>query len=62
MFRPLALFAAAPFRNPHGVVQMLMRTGNDNGRILQVMPWPVYQDMTERDLRAIYEYLRALPQ
>lgn len=40
----------------------LMRTGRDNGRILQVMPWPVYQDMTDRDLRAIYEYLRALPQ
>jgi hypothetical protein len=29
--------------------------------LLQVMPWPVYQDMTERDLRAIYEYLRAIP-
>lgn len=40
----------------------LMRTGQDEGRILQVMPWPVYQDMTERDLSAIYEYLSALPQ
>lgn len=41
----------------------LMRTGQDeNGRILQVMPWPVYQDMTDRDLSAIYEYLSALPQ
>jgi hypothetical protein len=29
--------------------------------LLQVMPWPVYQDMIERDLRAIYEYLRAIP-
>jgi hypothetical protein len=29
--------------------------------LLQVMPWPVYQDLTERDLRAIYEYLRAIP-
>jgi hypothetical protein len=29
--------------------------------LLQVMPWPAYQDMTERDLRAIYEYLRAIP-
>jgi hypothetical protein len=29
--------------------------------MLQVMPWPVYQDMTNRDLRAIYEYLRAIP-
>ncbi|NCT68250.1 MAG: cytochrome C [Rhodanobacteraceae bacterium] len=29
--------------------------------LLQVMPWPTYQDMVERDLRAIYEYLRAIP-
>jgi hypothetical protein len=29
--------------------------------LLQVMPWPVYQDMTDRDIRAIYEYLRAIP-
>lgn len=42
-----------------------MRTGhNPNhtpGRILQVMPWPVYGKMIERDLVAMYEYLRALP-
>jgi hypothetical protein len=25
------------------------------------MPWPVYQDLTDRDLRAIYEYLAAIP-
>jgi len=29
--------------------------------LLQVMPWPIYQDMIDRDLRAIYEYLRAIP-
>jgi hypothetical protein len=29
--------------------------------LLQVMPWPVFQDMTDRDLRAIYEYLRSIP-
>ena len=29
--------------------------------LLQVMPWPVYQSMTNRDLQAIYEYLRAIP-
>lgn len=42
----------------------LMRTGHDPdepGEILQVMPWPVYGQMTEGDLRAIYEYLRAIP-
>jgi hypothetical protein len=25
------------------------------------MPWPDFQDMTEHDLRAIYEYLSAIP-
>jgi hypothetical protein len=29
--------------------------------LLQVMPWPVYSNMTPRDIRAIYEYLRAIP-
>ena len=29
--------------------------------LLQVMPWPVFGKMTERDKRAIYEYLRAIP-
>jgi hypothetical protein len=45
-----------------------MRTGIDQKQLhpaisplLQVMPWPVYQDLTDRDLRAIYEYLRAIP-
>jgi hypothetical protein len=33
----------------------------DDGHILQVMPWPDFQDMTDQDLRAIYEYLSALP-
>jgi hypothetical protein len=31
------------------------------GPFLQVMPWPVYQDMTDNDLRAIYEYLSTIP-
>jgi hypothetical protein len=39
----------------------LMRTGRDDGRILQVMPWNVYGKMTRFDLRAIYEYLSAIP-
>jgi hypothetical protein len=29
--------------------------------LLQVMPWPVFQDLSDRDLRAIYEYLRSIP-
>jgi hypothetical protein len=43
----------------------LMRTGHDPedapGVVLQVMPWPLYGKMIRRDLRAIYEYLRAIP-
>ncbi len=39
----------------------LMRTGRDDERILQVMPWNVYSNMTRLDMRAIYEYLRAVP-
>jgi hypothetical protein len=41
----------------------LIRTGRHpgDGRILQVMPWPAYRNMTDHDLRAIYEYLRAIP-
>ena len=46
----------------------IMRTGVDPdhahpqfGPFLQVMPWPVYQSLTDNDLRAIYEYLSAIP-
>ncbi len=50
----------------------IMRTGIDDDAVppnvpsasndlLQVMPWPVYQNMTTRELRAIYEYLSAIP-
>jgi hypothetical protein len=35
-------------------------TGID-GDLLQIMPWPYYQSMTDHDLRAIYEYLSAIP-
>jgi hypothetical protein len=45
-----------------------LRTGVDskNGHpmispLLQVMPWPVYGNMTDRDLKAVYEYLRSIP-
>ena len=50
----------------------VLRTGRDlknlpphvpseDNDLLQVMPWPVYQDMIEHDIRAIYEYLRSIP-
>lgn len=32
-----------------------------NGDLLQVMPWPTYQNMSYRSVRAIYEYLSAIP-
>jgi hypothetical protein len=50
----------------------VMRTGADlkhrppfvpspDNDLLQVMPWPVFQEMSDRELRAMYEYLRAIP-
>src|SRR2546423_5669010 len=48
--------------------KLVIRTGIDLehehpqfGPLLQVMPWPIYQSMTDRDLRAIYEYLGSIP-
>jgi hypothetical protein len=32
-----------------------------NGDLLLIMPWFAFQDMTDHDLRAIYEYLSATP-
>jgi hypothetical protein len=32
-----------------------------DGNLLQIMPWPVHQNMTDHDIRAIYEYLSAIP-
>lgn len=46
----------------------ILRTGIDPdqahpqfGPFLQVMPWPNFQNMTDHDIRAIYEYLSAIP-
>lgn len=44
--------------------KQVIRTGHDPdepGEILQVMPWPVYRNMIDSDLKAVYEYLRAIP-
>jgi len=45
-----------------------LRTGVDSKNrhplispLLQVMPWPVYANMTDRDLNAVYEFLRSIP-
>ncbi|HLO00499.1 MAG TPA: hypothetical protein VK208_18720 [Pyrinomonadaceae bacterium] len=32
-----------------------------DGNLLQVMTWPTLQNMSDRDIRAIYEYLSAIP-
>jgi hypothetical protein len=32
-----------------------------NGDLLQVMPWPSFQNMTDHQLEAIYTYLSAIP-
>jgi hypothetical protein len=36
-------------------------TPSSSHDLLQIMPWPDYRKLTENDLRAIYEYLKALP-
>ena len=43
----------------------VMYNGHDprdpKGDLLQVMPWPLYQWKTERDITAMYVYLSAIP-
>ena len=44
----------------------LMRTGETDdhpafGPLMQVMPWPTFRKMSDNDLRAIYEFLSAIP-
>jgi hypothetical protein len=34
---------------------------SEQNDLLQVMPWPIYREMIDRDIRAIYEFLRAIP-
>jgi hypothetical protein len=71
--RPIAVSAnITPDKNKNGMpagltwdaFREVMRTGFDPdvpGRLLQVMPWPLYRWKTDRDLRAMYEYLRVIP-
>jgi hypothetical protein len=49
---------------------LVMRTGIDlhdadheppGTPVLQAMPWPFFRNMTDHDIRAIYEYLSVLP-
>jgi len=57
-----------PAGRTYAQFQQIMRTGIDLdkahpqiGPLLQVMPWPTYQNMSDRDLLAIYTYLSAIP-
>ena len=41
-----------------------LRTGidpDDPPNLLQIMPWPYFRTMSDHDLAAVYEYLRAIP-
>jgi len=39
-----------------------IRTGHDpEGDLLLVMPWPIFRNMTDHDLEAIYAFLTAIP-
>lgn len=46
---------------PSGVVNTGCIPAPFHGELLQVMPWPGLQNLTDHDLRAIYEYLSAIP-
>ena len=43
--------------------RLVLRTGraHKTGRNLQVMRWPMFGDLTDTDLMAIYAYLKAIP-
>lgn len=69
-FGPVISANITPDENglPHGLTsrefRTLLRTGHDPDdpdEILQVMPWPVFGEMTDHDLKAVYEYLRSIP-
>jgi hypothetical protein len=47
-----------------GATPVCIPTSPDNpvdGDLLQIMPWPTFSHMTDRDIEAIYEYLSAIP-
>ncbi len=57
-----------PAGHTYAEFRTILRTGKDYdllhpqiSPLLQVMPWPTYQTMTDHDIQAIYEYLRAIP-
>jgi hypothetical protein len=60
--------AAGPVTGSLANFKQVMKTGTDLrmlhpqiSPLLQVMPWPVYQDATDRDLEAMFAYLSSIP-
>jgi mono/diheme cytochrome c family protein len=58
----------SPFMGSRDEFIQTMRTRVDHDKkhpqispLLQVMPWPSYQIMSDYDFKAVYEYLRAIP-
>lgn len=57
-----------PAGHTYAEFRTILRTGRDYdlqhpkiSPLLQVMPWPTYQTLTDHDIQAIYEYLSAIP-
>ncbi len=57
-----------PAGHTYAEFKNILRTGIDYdhahpkmGPLLQVMPWPTYQNMNDHEIQAIYEYLKAIP-
>jgi hypothetical protein len=46
---------------PTGIVNAGCIPAPFRGDLLQTMPWPALKDLTDHDLRAMYEYLSAVP-
>ena len=47
-----------------GATPVCIPTSPDNpvdGNLLQIMPWPTFSHLSDRDIDAIYEYLSAIP-
>ena len=57
----MKLEAPLNLRNAATIAGTLVEKLITPGQLLQVMVWPVLRFMTDRDLTAIYEYLRAIP-
>ncbi len=52
---------ACPTLGPEGCLLSPFPPAPFDPTLLQVMPWPVFANMSDDDLKAIYEYLSAIP-